>query len=100
MQIEVAARFETYCSLFWVALLQALLPEMCELQGDVYLHAAVQFWNHLGVTRSCVPLKLGQSITKGSWCIVFWLGSGCSLGMQYPALLDIDSFILTPWSMG
>lgn len=43
MQIEVAARFETYCSLFWVVLLQALLPEMCELQGDVYLYAAGQF---------------------------------------------------------
>lgn len=85
MQIKVAARFETYCSLFWVVLLQALLPEMCEQQGDVYLHAAVQFWNNLGMTRSCVPLKLGQSTTKCSRCIVFWLGLVCSHGNAIPS---------------
>lgn len=85
MQIEVAARFETYCSLFWVVLLQAVLPELYELQGDVYLHAAVQFCENLGMTRSCVSLKLGQSITKCSWCIVFWLGLGCSHGNAVPS---------------
>lgn len=80
MKIEVAARLETYCSLFWVVLLQTLLSELCELQGDVYLHAAVQFWNNLRMTRSCVTLELGQSLTKCSWCIVFWQGLGCSHG--------------------